>query len=164
MADFGGGDNASKNKVAGRSHKLIAALSIGTVPHWRCIRNVGSMTAIDGASHPEAYGGDAYPAKGGASSFPRDFYQNLELRSFCQSAVWHSEMMLRDSISRRYNSDILNHQDDAFLRGAGSVHYAPRDDYASRGGARLMVRSSRSIKNSPSRQRKNSSSCSCLCQ
>ena len=33
---FGGGENASKNKVAGRSHKSIAAVSIRTVPHWRC--------------------------------------------------------------------------------------------------------------------------------
>jgi hypothetical protein len=33
---FGAGENASKNKVAGRSQKLIAAASIGTVPYWQC--------------------------------------------------------------------------------------------------------------------------------
>jgi hypothetical protein len=33
---FGGSENASKNKVAGRSHKLIAAVNIRTVPHWQC--------------------------------------------------------------------------------------------------------------------------------
>jgi len=59
---FDGGENASKNKVAGRSQKSIAAVSIRAVPHWQRDRNNGSMSAIYGAGHPGAYGGVVYIA------------------------------------------------------------------------------------------------------
>jgi len=49
------GKNASRNNVAGRSQKSIAALSIG--PFLRLgIGTQISMLAIVGAGHPEVYG------------------------------------------------------------------------------------------------------------
>ena len=49
------GKNASRNNVAGRSQKSIAALSIG--PFLRLgIGTQSSMLAIVGGGHPEVYG------------------------------------------------------------------------------------------------------------
>jgi hypothetical protein len=78
---LGAGENASKNKVAGRSQKLIAAASIRTVPHWQCATGTEAACRIDGAGHPGAYGAGVYIAKSRHRAFPPGFFlENMRNR------------------------------------------------------------------------------------
>ena len=71
---FGAGQNASKNKVAGRSQKLIAAASIGTCSSWQCATGTEAARQQFTAQAIREHTGAVFtlPSRG-TGLFPRDF-------------------------------------------------------------------------------------------